>query len=375
MVESALDRTLPEADIREMIQLVDPAWDLRSSAFMEDGVSAIYRVGVETDTGVEEYFLKATPVLPGADIHPRVGAEARLSECVRRHTEIPVPTVVGAVDDHDTVRTPFFLMEAMPGTDNDMDALFEISVEAMATLARETGRYMGQLHGLETPNLTRFGKGITYDSDIALEGGQPSGDPTELTFPDGYASWRARLRDWIDDDLDALAESERFEDLLDPIEHRLQELVERLPDSLSPVAGRVDQGLWNLLTDETCSRATAWLDWGSLYAVPPAFDLAVVEYFLGGGPWAVLDDVPDYRVELQRALLDGYLTEQPLPEAYALQRECYLLDTITLTLSALDKDERKPRHLPEARVDEAADGMRTHVRRLLANGSGSGPPG
>lgn len=368
MDDSGMTRELPDSEIEEMIELIQPEWNLRRSEFMEDGVSAIYRVGVDTETGLEEYYLKATPALPGEDIHPRVDAEARLTECVRRHTEIPVPTVIGAVDAHEDVRTPFFLMESMPGQDNDMDVLFDISAETMAALAHETGRYIGQLHSLPTPNVTRFGKGITFDAETSLTGEQPSGDLSELTFPDGYASWRDRMADWIEDDLTVLAESDRFQDLVAPIERCLTELVEQLPDPKRPVVGRVDQGLWNVLTTQPCDSCMAWLDWGSLYAVPAAFDLAVVEYFLGGGPWMALDDVADYRADLKVALLEGYRTERGLPDKYELQRRCYRLDTIILTLAGLDSDEIKPRHLPENRVDEAAEGMRAQVQELLTAG-------
>lgn len=366
MADPEFDRELAVDEIAEMIQLVNPEWTLHGSTFMEDGIAAIYRVTVETSTGVEEYYLKATPVVPGASVQPRMDAEARLTECVRRHTDIPAPTVIGAVDSHDSVRAPFFLMEAMPGRKNDMDVLFDVSVDAMASLARETGRYMGQLHGLDTPNLDRFGKGITVETDSPLQGEQPSGDPTELTFPDGYSSWPERMQDWIDDDLDALSESERFEDLVAPLERCLTDLVERLPSSVSPVVGRIDHGLWNLLTDGTCGRSTAWLDWGSLFAVPPAYDLAVVEYHLGGGPWMLLEEVPEYRSRLESALLEGYRTERPLPDDYDLQRQCYLLDTIALSMSGLKSEGRRQRHLPEDRIDEVGERMRAQVQELLA---------
>lgn len=365
MGEPDLDRKLPDDEIGEMVRLIRPNWTVRESKFMEDGVSAIYRVSVETETGLEEYYLKATPVLPAVGVHPRVDAEARLTECVRRHTDIPVPTVIGAVDAHEGVRTPFFLMEAMSGRDNDMDVLFDLSADTMTALARETGRYMGQLHALETPNVTRFGKGISFNAESNVTGEQPSGDPSELTFPDGSKSWHNQLVNWIDDDLASLAEVDRFHDLVDPIERCLTDLVERLPDSQRPVVARVDQGFWNVLTTRSCDSCTAWLDWGSLFAVPPAFDLAVVEYFLGGGPWMMLEDVADYQCDLKTALLEGYRTERHLPDNYELQRRCYRLDTIILTLVGLDSDERKPRHLPDNRVEGAAEGLRREVLNLV----------
>lgn len=366
MVDSNLERKLQEDEIKEMIRLVDPEWDLRDSTFIEDGISAIYRVSVETTAGVQEYYLKATPVLDGSEIQPRVDTEARLTEWVRHHTDIPVPIVIGAVDDHDAVRTPFFLMEAMPGQKNEMDVLFDISVESMAALARETGRYMGQLHNVETPNLDRFGKGITFDIEYSLQGEQPRGNSAELTFPDGYSSWPKQMQEWVGDDIDALAESDRFEDLVGPIERCLTGLIKRLPTSAMPTVGRVDHGLWNILTDETCSRSTAWLDWGSLFSVPPAFDLAIVEYHLGGGAWMGLEEVAEYRRPLRSALLEGYRLERALPEVYDLQRRCYLLDTVTLALSTLDESGRRQRHLPEERVDEAAKGLRGLTQALLS---------
>ncbi|MDX1746667.1 MAG: phosphotransferase [Halobacteriales archaeon] len=365
MGDPALERELPDDEIGEMIRLIRSNWTLRASEFMEDGVSAIYRVSVDTRSGVEAYYLKATPVLPGEDLDPRVDAEARLTECVRRHTEIPVPTVIGAVDAHEDVRTPFFLMEAMPGHDNDMEVLVDLPTDSMAALAHETGRYLGQLHAMETPNVTRFGKGVTFDAESSLTGGRPSGDPSELTFPDGYASWRDRMADWIEDDLDALAAVDRFQDLVAPIERSLTELVDRIPEPARPIVGRVDQGLWNVLTTRSCRSCTAWLDWGSLFAVPPAFDLAVVEYFLGGGPWMALGEVADYRTDLKDALLEGYQTERRLPDQFELQRRCYRLDTIVVTLAGFASDERKPRHLPDDRVDEAAAGMRREVEDLV----------
>jgi len=51
-----------------------------------------WEMPISARRGAAEYAttgLKATPVSPEMDIHPRVGAEARLTACVRRHTDIP----------------------------------------------------------------------------------------------------------------------------------------------------------------------------------------------------------------------------------------------------------------------------------------------
>lgn len=364
MAEPDLQRELPAKEIEAMIRLVEPEWRLQHAQFMEDGVTAIYRVVVDTGDGQRECYLKATPLTADAAYEPMVDTEARLTAAVGRHTDIPVPRILGAVDAHDEVRTPFFLMEAMPGVDDGMDILFELSEETMASLARDTGRYLGQLHDLETPNLRRFGDDFTHDSETTLQGEPPRGNLTEFTFSEGYDSWNERLHEWIAEDLEQLAATDRFADLHDPIEETLMELVDDLPEPDEPVLCRIDHGFWNVLTDESHSEYTAWLDWGSLFAGPPGFDLATVGYYLCGGPWMTLHDVADFQTTIRQSLVDGYRKHRPVPPKYDHKRRCYQLDAIVLTLVGLDADERKPRHIPPERVDEAAAGMREMVQEL-----------
>lgn len=355
------ERTLPAEVLEAMVRVVAPEWRLLAATVVEDGESAVYRLAVVTPTGDRECYLKATPF---PDRPAGLATEARLTEVVRRHTDCPVPRVIGAVDEHAALRAPYFLMEAMDGTRLPMDALAELPARHVRSLARQTGRYLAQLHDLPVPDLTAYGTGLAHDADAALRGGRPSGDPAELAFPDGHGRWDDRLRDWIDEDLEALAATERFPDLVEPIEAALGPMVDGLPDSPTPVVGRVDHGLWNLLTDESGAELRAMLDWGSLFVVPPAYDLAVVEYFLAGGPWMGLEDVPDNRLAIREAMLAGYREHRPVPASYDAQRRCYQLEAAILSLVSIDDGPERPRHLPADRLDEAAAGMRAFVREL-----------
>lgn len=362
MGDDDAERTLPAEDLEAMVRVVAPEWRLLEVTFVEDGMTAIYRLGVDTPTGDRACYLKATPF---PDRPAGLATEARLTEVVRRHTDCPVPRVIGAVDEHDALRAPYFLMEAMDGTRQPMDALVELPARHVRSLARQTGRYLAQLHDLPVTDLTAYGQRLSHDADAALRGDRPSGDPAELAFAAGHGRWRDQLRDWIDEDLEVLAATERFSDLVEPVGAALEPMVDALPDSPTPAVGRVDHGLWNLLTDDSGDELRAMLDWGSLFVVPPAFDLAVVEYLLAGGPWMGLEDVPDHRPGIREAMLAGYREDRPVPAGYDAQRRCYQLETAILSLVSIDDGPERPRHLPADRLDEAAAGMRALVRELI----------
>lgn len=362
MTEGTVERKLPADDLEPMVQTIEPDWGLLDATFVEDGETAIYRLEVDAPTGRRECYLKATP---SRERSCGIDTEARLMVIVEEHTDIPVPTVYGAVDDHDTLRAPFFLMESRDGRRLQMDALADLSERQVRSMAEQTGQALGQIHDLPIPNVSGFGTGLSHASDTTLRGGRPSGDPTELVIPQGDERWRDRLEVWIDEDLEALAATDRFVDLVEPIRGSLEAMVAELPGDPTPVVARVDQGLWNVLTDEAVGRMTALLDWGSLFVTPPAFDLAVTEYFLAGGPWIGLEDVPDHRAAMRDAMFDGYRRHRPVPSAHDAQRRCYQLEVVILSLVSLDRGPETPRHVPADRLNEAAAGMRTVVEELL----------
>lgn len=364
MAEVELCRELPAEEIEPMVQVVRPQWEVEEATFQEDGITAIYELNVSTDEGRKECFLKATPLIKEPDRGCVIETEARLTEVVRTNTKIPVPRVTGAVDTHDSLRAPYFLMESMPGTVKQPSVIQEIPSEHLQGIARQTGRYLGQLHELPTPNIDTFGKGISHTSETVLRGDRPNGNPADLSYSDGQINWHAGLNDWSEAALEELRESERFSDIAEPIQETLEEVYPELPESLSPVIARIDHGLWNVLTDECCSEITGVIDWGSLFAVPPAYDLAHVEWILAGGPWLGLADFPDHRETIREGLLEGYETATTIPDDFEFQRQCYQLDFVATGLLAVDEAADRDRVFSPVRADEAEAGLREIVAKL-----------
>lgn len=356
------DRRLPADDLEPMLRAVEPDWLLREADFVADGEMAVYRLEAHTPDGERTCYLKASS---SPDAGRGIDAEARLTAVVREHTGAPVPAVLGAVDEHDTLRAPFFLMEAMPGRPPPMTALADRSPAEMRALGRQTGRWAAQLHGIEVPGLSRFGTRLTHDADRPLLGESPEGDPAELTGPPHGGPWLEVIRSWTEEDLEALADTGRFADLVEPIRGTLERRFEGLPRDPEPALGRVDQGFWNLLVEGSGTEITALLDWGSLFVVPAAFDLAAMEAFLAGGPWIGLEEVPDHREPVREGLLEGYREHRAVPPGYDARRRCYQLQLAILLLVSLDRGLERPRDVPADRIDEAAAGFRPVVEALL----------
>lgn len=361
MAEAYPDRTLPREEIAEMLGLVRQDWRLRDATLADSGWTAVYHLVVETGAGRRACVLKAAP---DADRPTGIDAEARIQAVVREHTSIPVPAVLGAVDAHERLRTPFFLMESLPGETVPMAEVGSLPDATLRRIARETGRYLGQLHDLDV-ELDAFGTGVDHEGTTTLQGGRPSADPTQLVVSDGYAGWLDQVRDWVEEDLERHAES-RFDDLTPALRTELERRLDALPDSFSPVLGRVDHAWFNLLVDRDRGSLAGVIDWGSRFAVPPAFDLAIVEYLLAGGWWTALPEVPDRRPLVGDALLAGYRREAAIPADLAVQRACYRLDELVRWMAIHDRDGGSSgRHIPDDRADEAAAGLRAAAEAEL----------
>lgn len=355
------DRTLGRRELERMVRLVRPGWRLRDATLAERGWTAVYHLVVETGDGRRRCVLKAAPDL---DRPTGIDAEARIQAVVREHTDIPVPAVLGAVDDHGDLRTPFFLMASLPGEPVPMAEVGALPDATLRRVARASGRYLGQLHGIDVA-FDAFGDGVDYSGDPVLQGGRPSSDPARLVAPDGYASWPAQLRDWFEEDLDLLAGS-RFADLAPALRRELARRMDALPAAFSPVLGRVDHGWFNLLVDRDAGTLEGVVDWGSRFAVPQTFDLAVAEYLLSGGWWTALPEVPDRRRLVRGALLSGYRREATVPSTLAAERACYQLsDTVRWMAVLEERAADSNRAVPPDRVEDAAAGFRAAVEAQL----------
>lgn len=380
MASDGPDRTLTDEQIARSVQLVQPNWDLREARLADRGWTALYHLDVDTPAGRRQCVLKAAPDVGG---HTGIDAEARIHAVVADNTSIPAPTVFGAVDDHDAVdesgameangdvepndapvRTPFFLMESMAGETVSMAEVGTIPDDALRRIARTTGEYLGALHTLDV-GFETFGKGVDYAGEPSLQGERPPGDPAELVVSDGSDEWRAQVREWVAGDLDRLAES-RFADLAPRVRAELERRVDALPEDVSPVLGRVDHAWFNLLVDREAGRLTGVIDWGSRFAVPAGFDLAVVEFLLAGGWWIALPEVPDRRQLVREALLAGYRVEATVPPTLDVQRACYQFDDLIRWMAVLEERAGgSERAIAPDRVEEAAAGYRRLVETEL----------
>lgn len=364
MAGSPDERRLPDDELERMVGVVRPDWRVQEFSLAADGVTPVYHVRVSSPQGERAVVLKAAR---GDDGHLAVGdvaAEARLLSVLADRTTIPVPEVVGAVDDLEAVRTPCFLMAAMDGGEVPPDEVGSLSSEVLRRVARQSGRYLAELHGLDFDGVTSFGRGVHADPGRSLQGERPSGDPDELVLTEGYDDFRDQLRAWWTEDFGSGLADTRFADLVPAVRAALERRLEDLEACGEPTLARLDHGFHNLLVDRASGAVDAVLDWGNLAAFPPAYHLALVEIRLAGGPWLALPEVPDRRSTVRDALLEGYRRARPAPPDYPDRRGVYQLDVFQSWLQALG-DDPAAHGVPSSRVDDAAAGFRTLVAPLL----------
>lgn len=349
------DRSLEPGTVEAMVRTVRPGWRVREATLADRGYTAVYHVTAGTGDGTREVVLKAAP----DDGDHGIRAEARLLALLGQRTALPVPGLLGAVDDHDDLPAPALLMDAMAGDRLPERAVGTLPDDALRRLARETGEHLAALHGLDV--VDGFGH-VGCEPSPALRGGRPENPATELVVGDGRESWPAQVRAWAAEPLDDLAGT-RFEALVPRVRAAVGEAVDALDGPFDPALGRIDHGLHNLLVDGETGSVEAVLDWAFTLAVPPAYDLATIEHQLGGGAWSALPEHPDRRPLVREAMLDGYRSASgEVPAAYDAERPLYEL---LATLRAMQHLEAGLAAIPDERVDEAAEGLVEHVERLI----------
>lgn len=295
-------RELSTATVEEVLGLVEPTWEVTSVRRAERGFSTVYRIDLDGDD--PELYLKASPD-GGAWGIP---VEARLQAVLCDHTSIPVPEVLGALDEHERLPTPSYVMRAMPGEELPYEHVVRFDDGSLRRLARETGQYLAELHSLPVD-----GFGHVRHRDADRRGGRPSGAPSSLTV-DEASSWPAFLREYVERELDRHGDG-RFADLTAEIERWVDAGIEGLDGPFDAVLGRNDHGLHNLLVDPTTGEITAMLDWGYTLAVPRAFDVEFAIYLYSGAFLAGLPDASDRRTLVREAVVDGYRRVDPAAAA------------------------------------------------------------
>ena len=232
-----------------MVDLVDPALTVTAATPATRGFCRVYRLPVEESGTIRECFLKAAP----EDTEAGIGADARVLAVLDRHTSILVPEVLGAVDDHPERPSPFYLMTPMPGDELSYERVGWLPADSLETPAREVGAHLGELHGVDA--VDSFGY-VDRDPTRSLDGGRPSGTVADLAVRGGADSWPTCLGGYVERELERHADS-RFKSLTPRLEAWCGGRLDGLDGPFSPVLGRNDHGLHNLLVEPQQGRVTA----------------------------------------------------------------------------------------------------------------------
>ena len=284
------DRTdLDRATVERMVAAVEPAWTVERARPSDEGTDYVYFVTVRTPEGKRETVLKAF----AGEAAPAAVArsEPRVLELLAAETEIPVPAVVGFVDDHPDLPAPFFLAERLPG-ENGAGQFTALSTPALDRVLADAGDFLGQLHALGS--FDRFGRVGVADGRLAV-----------VDDADTGGEWTDWLLADAEETLDGL-DGGRFDDLVPALRGFVRDAIPALdaPETASLV--HWDYRLGNLLVDPESGETTAVLDWAGLLAGDPVYNLATVEDH--NVNWQTRD------VVLRRRLRDRFY------EAYGVRR-------------------------------------------------------
>lgn len=307
---------IPRRELVEMLDLVEPDWTLQEGAAVDGGYHLVYRLTVDTGDRTVQCYLKATPFGEAGTV--RLGS--RVQALIGTHTGIPVPTVLGAVDDHADLPAPFVLMSAMSGTSGSRVELNSYPDETLAFMARETGRHLADLHALDVVD----GYGYLSPAGPALSGEPPSGGVDSIAVEDPTSVWADQLRRSTRQEL-ALAAETDLADLVPRVRPELASRIEGLEGPFEPVLARIDHSIENVLADE--GRLTAFLDWGFTIVATRGYDLVHVTRSLAGGPYLYAPEMDDRRPLIREGLLDGYWStaQAGRPDQVRANWSCYEL--------------------------------------------------
>ncbi|NHN47419.1 phosphotransferase [Halostella sp. JP-L12] len=347
------DGGIAESTLAAMVRTVDPAATLRDATFVAEHASAAYRVTVDGGSGGTERFLKVT----SDGTTQGLPSEARLLAAVGEHSDVPVPTVYGAVDGHDDLPAPFFVASAEPGTSVPRRRVGILDREAVRTVARESGRYLAAIHSFDAVDAY----GFLEPAGETLCGDRPPSD-FSVAVADPSENWPETVRSWVADALDAHADSE-FGDLTPILREEVERELADLDGDSRPVLARIDHGTHNLLFDPDVGRIRSVVDWGFTMAATPAYDLAHVEPALAGGPWRFHPETRDQRNLVREALLAGYRErgDERAVERYREHGRLYRLLALTRSMFLLDDALRNPSAADRGCV---ASGMRERVESM-----------
>lgn len=340
------DGSFDRDTVEGLVRACRPGWRVESFRPVGDGTDAVYDLIVGTPDGSREAILKACEFLDPPAFRP----EPVLLDLFAS-TPVPVPQVLGAaLDEPGDLPTPCFLMERRDGRTVETATL---PSNALGRLARETGRYLGQVH--TTGEFQRFGPvRLGYDTDHERAGVDVDG--ARLAVDGGHGRWRERVATMVED---RLADVEAwFADLRDPLRRFIEARLASLDGSFDPALTHHDYRPGNLLVDPATGATRAVLDWGNPFTSERAFNLVKTEtYLCGRAP-------PGHprRKHVRASMRVGYDEVTALPALPERRRELYLAVT---HLPALGWFSEWHADATDAERERDAERHREFVRALV----------
>ncbi|GKZ14382.1 phosphotransferase [Haladaptatus sp. T7] len=296
------DTTLQTERVPRLVQEILGERSVTDVIPADEGTDDVFFVTVEMPDGDRSCVLKSRSFVDP----PSFRVEPRILDFVNRRTGIPVPNVLGYVDEHDDLSAPFFLMERASG--EAVSGPTSLTDDALSRTARDAGRHLGELHAA-----------ATFDGYGWLRAGMDAdAEPSvgDLSLADLEPDWPARVRSYAEANLSRIEESERFADLTDDLRVGLDGHLEAVPETPEPVLLHDDYRFGNLLVDSETGAVRTVLDWGNQFTGHHEFDLATTEHYLCGR--RPLD--ADRRAIVHDALLDGYAETNELTRDDAFRR-------------------------------------------------------
>lgn len=346
----------PDIPLQKMVGSIEPGWAVVDAEPAGGGYSSVYELTVDTGTDRRTVFLKS----PATDEDSGIPADARISALLDRETDIPVPKMLGLVESHPELPSPFYVSGAMPGEQLPYEEVGWLPDDTLAGIACDLGEFLGALHSIDA--VDRFGH-VTASDAATYEGEPPAGRVDDLTVANGEESWPEYLRGRVDFQLDRLSGT-RFETLEPDLAAWIHDRIDDLEGPFDPVLGRNDHGFHNLLVDADEASVTAMLDWAYTLAVPPVFDVEFAVYLFSGTFMTGIRAVKDRRVLVREAFLDGY--RRSAPELASAVETPFPLYEMLARLRILNDFELLAPQLPAERVDLVAEDLRTTVESTIS---------
>lgn len=315
-----------------MVHAVRPDLRVECVEAIERGTHELWFVTIETSTGTQDCVLKAKGDSPEATAQSRgIAVEARLLELLGVTTDLPVPEVLGRVDSHEDLPTPFFLMTHLDGSPIETDA-WELPTDRLVSLARTIGEHLGQLHAVAA--FDAFGEISTIEETGQSEGTRSLGREYGLSLSHPTASWRDRVERIVDEESTRFSES-RFGDLEPRVRTALESRMAAIDEPNMPAIAQFDYNLENVLVDPETDAVCGRIDWEMAgKATDPEWHLTWTEAnFCQTLP---LDSRRRDRVKT--ALYEGYIESNSLDRGsqFAERRRFYHLFREVIATSQLE---------------------------------------